>query len=104
MFFQLESELQFEKETYFIFCPFINQETRVKKSLSPHSQAPSRPPKDTGLPALRSLKQESVSLDRKVILLTSERGRRDTHSPGNLRAGKGMLAGVEQNLFPAPEP
>ena len=52
------------------------------------------------LPLLRSSEQEPASLEGKVILLTPGK-REEGHT---CRAGKGMLAGVEQNLFPAPEP
>lgn len=55
------------------------------------------------LPLLKSLEQETASLDRKVILVTPgkrEEGPTFASVPG---AGKSMLAGMEQNLFPAPE-
>lgn len=56
------------------------------------------------LPLLRSFEQEPASLDRKVIRLTpgkKEERHTSTHEP---QAGKGMSAGVEQTLFPVPEP
>lgn len=56
------------------------------------------------LPLLGSFQQEPVSLDRKVILLTPGKREKAHTFPSEPRAGKGMLAGVEQNLFPASEP
>lgn len=53
------------------------------------------------LPLLRSSELEPANLDKKVILLTPGK-REEGHSLlAYLRVVKGMLAGVEQDLFPS---
>lgn len=53
------------------------------------------------LPLLRSSELEPANLDRKVILLTPGKREEGHTLLAYLRVVKGMLAGVEQDLFPS---